>query len=79
MGCILNKMRFDQFCDYVNIISGERDENLRFGQYSMVVLYEINKEIYSYITGTRFDPFYNSKKMNLFLSHLLENYVRTPE
>jgi hypothetical protein len=74
----MKKMGFDQFCDYINIISGDFSKELRLGQYCMIVLYEIDKEIYSYITGTRFDPFYDTKKTNIFLSHLLENYVRTP-
>lgn len=87
MGFCMKKIRFDQFCNFMKIVdtkyhfSGtchDPQKDLRLGQYAMIILSEINKEIYHYITGTKFDPFYDNKKINVFLAHLLENYVERP-
>lgn len=45
-------------------------KNQRIGQRYFNLLFDINYEVANEIRGTNFDPFYDDKKIGLFLSRI---------
>lgn len=67
----MKEQSFYEFADFINIISGERPEHLRLGQYAFNVLWEEHPEIAARIRGTASDPFYEDGRMPQFISAVL--------
>jgi hypothetical protein len=64
-------MTLDDFANYINVFMGERNPDLRLGQYAFIVLEEEFPDIANLIRGTKLDPFYNDENIQKFLIYLL--------
>lgn len=51
-----------------------KNKQLRQGQSMMIALKDMNSKLYSDVTGTDYDPFYNDKKIPALLKHLNPNW-----
>jgi hypothetical protein len=51
-----------------------KNKQLRHGQSIMIALKDMNSKLYSDVTGTKYDPFYNDKKIPALLKHLNPNW-----
>jgi len=62
--------------DLLDAATNEQRKNkqLRHGQSIMIALKDMNSKLYSDITGTEYDPFYNDNKISALLKHLNPNW-----
>jgi hypothetical protein len=51
-----------------------KNKQLRHGQSIMIALKDMNSKLYSDVTGTDYDPFYNDKNIPALLKHLNPNW-----
>lgn len=63
--------------------AGERQKydvpEQRQGQQLMNALYDFRPDLYNYVTGTLFDPFYQDKHIETFLKKLYDRFIMTLE
>lgn len=66
---------FDSFLEETaNKLKDPRYESLRFGQLYMNVLYDRRMDLYNYVSGTKFDPFYDDQRITAFFKYLKDNW-----
>ena len=69
-------MKFSQFCDWINVFSGERPKNIRLGQHAFNTLCEFAPGVADRLRASDIDPFHRDDLVPAFLSEILMSYVR---
>lgn len=59
----------------LTLVMKSKHKDLRLGQCLMSTLYDVNPILYTYITGTELDPFYNNDRIPEFLTNIADSPV----